>query len=77
MKKEKMIYLFYRYDGNTLYAKKEIPYEFRLSAQLILDELCFDWNKKQLENKINETLITGDKDEFMRLCEEYRHFLWE
>lgn len=77
MKKEKIIYRYNRYDGKMLQAKREIPYELRLASQLILDELCFNWNKAYLEDAINLSLETGDKETFLQLSKAYRHFIWE
>ncbi|WP_188456580.1 IDEAL domain-containing protein [Virgibacillus oceani] len=77
MKKEKLIYRYYRYDGKTLHAKREIPFELKLSSQMILDELCFNWNKQQLEAAINSSIDKRNKEEFLKLSKEYRHFIWE
>lgn len=77
MKKEKLVYRFVRYDGQILHAKREIPYELKLTSRLILDELCFKWNKEKLEAAINCSIDTGDKEEFLELSNKYRHFVWE
>ncbi len=77
MNRQKEGYRFYRYNGKTLYAKREISYELRLNAQLVLDELCFNWNKLKLEEAINHSIDTGNKEQFLRLSKEYRNFVWE
>lgn len=77
MKKEKVIYKFFRYDGKVLLAKKEIPFEMKLTARLILDQLCYTWNKKQLQKQLNEALDNGEKEEFNKLSESYKSFIWE
>ncbi|WP_010650157.1 IDEAL domain-containing protein [Oceanobacillus massiliensis] len=77
MKKEKIVYRFFRYEGQRLDAKREIPYEIRIASRLVLDELCFNWNKKQLEEDINGSIDKGNKDQFMKLSKAYRHFVWE
>ncbi|WP_067730720.1 IDEAL domain-containing protein [Oceanobacillus damuensis] len=77
MKKEKIVYRFYRYQGKEWRAKREIPYELRLFARLIMDELCFNWNKARLEEEINISLENGHKDQFINLSEEFKHFVWE
>ncbi|MGJ9459302.1 IDEAL domain-containing protein [Oceanobacillus sp. CF4.6] len=77
MKKEKIVYRFCRYQGERLQAKREIPYELRLFARLILDELCFNWNKKRLEEDINGSIEKGNKENFIKLSNEYKHFIWE
>lgn len=77
MKKQKMIYRYYRYDGSVLHAKREIPYELKLSSRFILDELCFNWNKEKLEAAINRSIDTGNKQEFIKLSKAYSHYIWE
>lgn len=77
MEKARTVYEFRRYEGESLQAKREIPYEIRLQAQLILDELCFEWNKKMLEKQLNESIDTNNKKEFMRLSQLYKQYLWE
>ncbi|MEI3614321.1 IDEAL domain-containing protein [Pseudogracilibacillus sp. SO30301A] len=77
MKKEKVNYKFFRYDGKVLLAKKEIPYEMKLTARLILDQLCYTWNKKQLQKQLNEALDNEEKEEFNKLSESYKSFIWE
>jgi len=77
MEKARTVYQFRRYDGESLKARREIPYELRLQAQLILDELCFKWNKKMLQKQLDYSIDAENKEEFMRLSEVYRHFLWE
>ncbi|SFA81028.1 IDEAL domain-containing protein [Lentibacillus halodurans] len=77
MKKQKVVYQLYRYAGNAIVAKKDVPFELKLSAQLVLDEICFNWNKWKLESGINHAIDTGDKEKFEQLSEEYRRYIWE
>jgi DNA gyrase/topoisomerase IV subunit A len=77
MKKEKVIYRFYPYEGNVLKAKREISFEIQLSSRLILDEICFNWNKKMLEEKINDSIQDNNKEEFSRARESYLQYIWE
>ncbi|WP_404451641.1 IDEAL domain-containing protein [Virgibacillus necropolis] len=77
MKKQKIFYRYYRYDGKPLEAKREISFEFTLASRLLLDELCFQWNKEKLEDAINSSLDKGEKEKFLRLSEAYKHFIWE
>lgn len=77
MKKEKVSYRFYPYEGKVLSAKREISFEIQLTSRLILDELCFNWNKKMLEEKINKSIQKGNKDEFKSVREEYLQYIWE
>jgi len=77
MEKQKQVYRYYRYDGEKLLAKREIPYEIKLSSRLILDELCYQWNKAKIESKINEAIEQGDKETFVKLSYDYKHFTLE
>lgn len=72
MKKQKRPYLFIVYTGQPIHARREIPYEIKLTTRLLLDELCFQWNKTRLEEAINESLETGNRAEFYQLSEAYR-----
>jgi len=77
MKKQKANYRYLRYEGHTLKARREISYEIKLSSRLILDELCFKWNKQQIEFAINRSIDTGNKELFLTLSEKYKSFLYE
>lgn len=77
MKKQKIFYHFSRYHGKPLEAKREISFEFNLVSRLLLDELCFQWNKKKLEEDLNRSLDKGEKEKFIELSEAYKHFIWE
>ncbi|GAA0439647.1 hypothetical protein GCM10008983_15660 [Lentibacillus halophilus] len=77
MNQQKMGYRLYRYTGNALYAKREISYEMRLTAQMMLDELCFEWNKKQLKSAIDQSIDANDKQWFLQLSQSYRSYIWE
>lgn len=77
MKKEKVVHRYYPYKGKVLTAKREIPFAMKLTAKMLLDEICFNWNKGQIEEEINDTLAKGDKEEFKRLCEVYMDYIWE
>ncbi|MFC2947929.1 IDEAL domain-containing protein [Virgibacillus sediminis] len=77
MKKEKTLYRFLRYKGKQIEAKKEIPFELKMTSRLVLDELCFNWNRKHVEDKIDDTLTSGDKQEFARWSEVYKEYIWE
>ncbi|RLL44989.1 hypothetical protein D8M04_08935 [Oceanobacillus piezotolerans] len=77
MKKEKLVYRFIRYDGETLTAKREIPYEFSLVAQLVLDELCYRWNKRKLMEEINNTFVKKDRSAFNYYSNLYKEYVWE
>lgn len=75
MKKQKSIYRCVRYQGLAIQAKREIPYEIKLSSQLLLDDLCFHKNKERLAKAIDHTIESGDKQEFIRLSKIYKKYL--
>lgn len=56
---------------------KEAPFEVAITARLILDDICYRWNKKQLQHEINEALDKGDYEAFMELSEKYRAYAWD
>lgn len=77
MKREKLVYRYFRYEGEILKARKETPFEFKLTARMMLDELCFNWNKEKLEVAINSAIETGNKEEFIQLSELFKQYVWE
>ncbi|MEC5423717.1 IDEAL domain-containing protein [Virgibacillus sp. C22-A2] len=77
MKKEKSVYRYCRFNGSVLHAKREIPYEIKLYSKLVLDELCFNWNKEKLEVAINSAIDSGNREAFYELSKVYSHFIWE
>ncbi|WP_096273724.1 IDEAL domain-containing protein [Paucisalibacillus globulus] len=77
MKKEKVSYRFYPYDGKVLNARRELSFEIRLTSRLILDEICFNWNKKMLEERIDRSIQKGNKEEFASVRKEYLQYIWE
>ena len=77
MKKQKMDYRLLRYEGKPLKAKREISYEIKLTSRLILDELCFEWNKEQLASAINRSIDTRNRELFQQLSEKYKLYIKE
>ncbi|MBM7571428.1 IDEAL domain-containing protein [Aquibacillus albus] len=80
MKKHKVNYKLQEFKANhitKIIAKREISYEIQLASKLVLDELCFNWNKTHLENQINDSIDTNDKKTFMQLSKEYQPYTWE
>ncbi|WP_405103339.1 IDEAL domain-containing protein [Oceanobacillus sp. FSL H7-0719] len=77
MKKEKVVLLFFRYEGKPIQAKREIPYEIRLQAQMMLDEICFQYNRKKLEEELNGALDERNKTAFIQHSEAYKEFIWK
>lgn len=76
MKKQIKSYQYVRYEGKVLKARREISYEIKLSSRLILDELCFQWNKNKLATAVNRSIDQGDKQTFLKLSEAYRVYLF-
>ena len=75
MKKQKTNYHIYRYKGKMLEAKKEAPFDISITARLLLDQLCYEWNKEHLQKQFDIALDEGDHDKFMQLSEQYRSYL--
>jgi len=75
MKKQKVDYRYIKYEGQALQAKREIPYEIKLSSRLLLDELCFNWNKERFLNQIDDSIDARNKDHFLQLSKLYNEFL--
>ncbi len=80
MKKHKLIYQLKKFDKNqqpVLNAKREIPFEIRLASQLVLDDLCFSWNKARLEEGINQSIDDNNKEAFETLSKTFSSYIWE
>lgn len=77
MEKQKQVYRYYRYEGKKLLAKREIPFSIQLSSRLILDELCYNFNKASIEAAINKAIDKGDKKKFIKLSKKYKHYTFE
>lgn len=75
MKKQKSKINLFRYSGSTLYAKREISFDIKLSSRLILDQLCNRWNKQELEKQINKAIDTGDELTFKSFSKIYKHYI--
>lgn len=75
MKKQGKIYQYVRYEGQAIKARREVSYDIKLSSRLILDELCFHWNKERLTIAINQSIDTGDKAAFLELSEMYKVYI--
>lgn len=77
MKKEKVVLMFFRYDGKPVQAKREVPFEMRLQARMILDEMCFQYNRARLEENLNKALEERNKSVFVEYSEALKEFIWE
>src|SRR5699024_7827917 len=45
---KQIVFRYYRYYGKPNNAKRDLPYEIKMTSRLLLDALCFEWNKKTL-----------------------------
>ncbi|MCD5324924.1 MULTISPECIES: hypothetical protein [Pontibacillus] len=80
MRKEKMSYAltwFPMKDRDVIHAKRDVPYEIKLASTLALDELCYKWNKSNLEAQINEAIDLGDQERLLQLSEVYKPYTYE
>ncbi|SHM48524.1 IDEAL domain-containing protein [Gracilibacillus kekensis] len=80
MKKHKLSYQLKKFDKSeqlVLKAKREIPFEIRLASQLVLDDLCFSWNKARLEENINQSIDENNKEAFESLSKTFNSYIWE
>ncbi|SER84465.1 IDEAL domain-containing protein [Gracilibacillus ureilyticus] len=80
MKKQKISYRlipFKRNHNKEILARRELPYEIKLASQLMLDDLCFNWNKARLEEQINLAIDQSDKSTFDKLSKQYKNYIWE
>jgi len=74
MKKQKIVYKYCIYQGKPLRAEREVSYDIKLSSRLLLDALCYKWNKDRLQTAINLSIDTGNKEDFLTLSEQYRQY---
>lgn len=80
MKKHKVNYTLRAFNGkkdSPIKAKREISFEIKLASTLILDSLVSQWNKSNLENKINDSIDKQDKETFLHLSKQYQSYSWE
>ncbi|MGM8214759.1 IDEAL domain-containing protein [Bacillaceae bacterium W0354] len=78
MKKQGTSYVLIKYQFPkriAIRARREVPYEFRLAARLVLDELIFNKNKQTLEQQINEAIDHNDTKTFHALSKLYAKYL--
>ncbi|SDM01399.1 MULTISPECIES: IDEAL domain-containing protein [Sediminibacillus] len=80
MKKHKINYRLQAFGTNRkskIVARREISYEIKLATKLLLDELCFNWNKSRLEAQINNSIDASDREAFLSLSEQYQSYVKE
>lgn len=57
--------------------RNEMPYHMQLTARLVLDNLCYKWNKTYLLKRINYALETSNKQLFHEYSSKYKKFMNE
>ncbi|KGX85303.1 IDEAL domain-containing protein [Pontibacillus litoralis] len=80
MKKQKVSYQIkstFMKGKKKVTAKKEVAFELKLASVLVLDELCYMWNKHHIEAQLNDAIDQQDKERFMELSELYKPFTHE
>jgi uncharacterized protein YpiB (UPF0302 family) len=80
MKKQKTSYILVKYKNcspQPFRAKKELSYEIKLAARLLLDEVIYNGNKLRLELQINDAIDSGNEKQFKQLSKKYQPFTWE
>ncbi|MFC4388643.1 IDEAL domain-containing protein [Gracilibacillus marinus] len=80
MKKQKMNYQlvpFVQNSNKEILARREISYEIKLASQLILDNLCFNWNKARLDERINQAIDDRNHQDFIMYSDSYKDYIWE
>ncbi|MCP3032462.1 IDEAL domain-containing protein [Halobacillus sp. A1] len=77
MRKQKLIYVLRRDPGfrnREITAKRELSFGIKLASKLLLDQLCFQFNKERLDEKINLAIDNNDREEFERLSQNYKYY---
>ncbi|TLS37496.1 IDEAL domain-containing protein [Pseudalkalibacillus caeni] len=55
--------------------KKREAFTLELTAQLVLDEALFLFQKKRYEQMVDEALLERNKNKFMEVTKEYNKFM--
>ncbi|MBM7540082.1 hypothetical protein [Amphibacillus cookii] len=80
MKKQKVYYCLqrtHRHYAKYMIAKRDLSFEIKLTAQLMLDSLIADWNKADFDRQINEAIDQHDVERFKEISEAKKHYAWE
>ncbi|TQS76585.1 hypothetical protein DX933_00325 [Ornithinibacillus gellani] len=77
MKTERVNYQFKRYKGKVLGARREISYEIQLSSRLLLDELCYKWNKKHIQAQLDQAIDNDDRHAFLTWSKVFSAYIRE
>jgi len=65
----------YPQEGIIIFSQKREPNGYEHIAQLILDNALFQFQKEKLMKKIDDSLINGDKVQFLHLSAQYKKLL--
>ena len=63
-------------NGNRL-IKNDIPFEMKLSARLIMDEICYNWNRQHIQKKIDDAIDEENFEALKKYSKIYRHYIVE
>ncbi|SDC62700.1 hypothetical protein SAMN05421734_11419 [Pelagirhabdus alkalitolerans] len=80
MRKQKTHYRLRRLSNgftNYMVAKRDLSFEIKLTAQLMLDELVADYNKAQFDQRIDESIAANNREQFEEISKENHHYTWE
>ncbi|WP_440894843.1 hypothetical protein ACS127_09710 [Amphibacillus sp. Q70] len=80
MKKEKVNYLLQRTNRlipKQLTVKRDLSFEFKLAAQLVLDQSIAGWNKAYFDREIDRAIEANNQARFNELLVYYRYYAWE
>src|SRR5699024_2704795 len=53
----------------------KLPYQMQLTARLLLDNLCYEWNHNYLVEKINYALDNAHEKMFAEYSLKYKNFI--
>lgn len=53
----------------------EIPFEMTLVARLMMDEICYNWNRQHIQKKIDRAIDEGDFKALEKYSDIYRHYI--
>lgn len=60
--------------GTSIMAKRDLSFEIKLLAQLIMDELISERNKANFDNQIDRALQSKDIALFKQLSQDNQHY---
>ena len=61
-------------DAKKAVIKQPIPYEVKLTARFVLDEICFEANVAHLKEQIDVALDQGDREAFYTYSSLYKQY---